>query len=156
MWHGRRRLWPEGEVGPTPEPEDGRLVFQTSQEAGRMLRALARQRGQPPEALASEFLLHGLEREARRAEVEAGLAALTPRQRQVAWRAVRGQTNRQIARALVISPETVKTHLARVLGRFDVHSKAELRLLLLDLGVRWGEGDDWVNSGETRSGAAGP
>src|SRR3989304_2292861 len=48
-------------------------------------------------------------------------------------RGVGGQTNRQIARELWLSPETVKTHLRRTLEHFDLHSKAELRLLLLDL-----------------------
>jgi DNA-binding CsgD family transcriptional regulator len=41
---------------------------------------------------------------------------------------------------LVISPETVKTHVRHVLEKFNVRSKAELRLQLLDLGVRWWEG----------------
>jgi len=51
----------------------------------------------------------------------------------VAQLAVGGRTNRQIARELWLSPETVKTHLRRTLEHFDLHSKAELRLLLLDL-----------------------
>lgn len=140
MRFGRRLLWPEDELGLPPAPEEARLVFETSVEAGQVLRALARRRGESPEALAAALLLRGLERETRRAEVEAVLAALTPREQQVAWRAARGQTNRQIAQALVISPETVKTHVARVLDKLEVRSKAELRLLLLDLGVRWWEG----------------
>ena len=51
----------------------------------------------------------------------------------------RGYTNQQIAETLIISPETVKTHVRRVLEKFTLHSKADLRLLLLDLGVRWWE-----------------
>lgn len=138
---GRRWLWLESEIGLSLVPEDGRLVLETSLEAGQALRALARQRGESPEAVAVALLLRGLEHEARRAEVEAALAALTPRERQVAWRAARGQTNRQIAQALVISPETVKTHVAHVLDKLGLRSKAELRILLLDLGIRWWEED---------------
>ena len=41
-------------------------------------------------------------------------------------------TNRQIAARLMISPETVKTHLRNAQYKFDVHSKAELRALLSD------------------------
>ena len=51
-----------------------------------------------------------------------------------------GLTNRQIAEALFISIETVKTHMHNVLDKFEVHSKADLRLLLLDLGIRWWQG----------------
>jgi DNA-binding CsgD family transcriptional regulator len=74
-----------------------------------------------------------LEQEGRRERAEASLAALTPRQREVTRLAASGQTNRQIARELWLSPETVKTHLRRALEHFDIHSKAELRLLLVDL-----------------------
>jgi DNA-binding CsgD family transcriptional regulator len=41
----------------------------------------------------------------------------------------------------VISPETVKTHIRHVLERFNVASKADLRLRLLDLKIRWWEVD---------------
>ncbi len=144
MWFDRRSPWPEGAAGLSQVAEGGQLVFETNAETGQALRALARRRGESPEALAAALLLRGLEREARRAEVEVVLAALTPRERQVAWRAARGQTNRQIAQALVISPETVKTHVARVLEKLEVRSKAELRILLLDLGVGW-----WEENGTT-------
>ncbi|MEW6568460.1 MAG: LuxR C-terminal-related transcriptional regulator [Chloroflexota bacterium] len=136
MWFGQRPPSLEG----LARVEDSRLVFEMNAETGEALRALARLRGQSPEALASALLLRGLEGEARRAQVEAVLAALTPRERQVAWRSARGQTNRQIAQALVISPETVKTHVAHVLDKLEVASKADLRILLLDLGVRGWEG----------------
>ena len=42
----------------------------------------------------------------------------------------RGCTNRQIAARLVLSPETVKTHLRSVLHKFGLRSKAELRQAL--------------------------
>ncbi len=51
--------------------------------------------------------------------------------------AARGHTNRQIATALVVSPETVKTHVRNILLKLGLHSKADLRLLMLDLGLRW-------------------
>jgi RNA polymerase sigma factor (sigma-70 family) len=97
------------------------------------LRHLARSRGQPLEALTADLLRHALDRETRRKQAEDALAGLTPRQREVARLAVGGRTNRQIARELWLSPETVKTHLRRALEHFDLHSKAELRLMLFDL-----------------------
>lgn len=97
------------------------------------LQRLAQDRGESPEAVAADLLRQALEREDRRRQAEADLAALTPRQRQVARLAVEGRTNREIARELWLSPETVKTHLRRALEHFGVHSKSELRLQLNDL-----------------------
>ena len=102
-------------------------------ELAERLRHLARARSQPLESLTADLLRRGLNQETRRRQAEDALAGLTPRQREVARLAVGGRTNRQIARELWLSPETVKTHLRRTLEHFDLHSKAELRLLLLDL-----------------------
>jgi DNA-binding NarL/FixJ family response regulator len=114
-------------------------VFEADARLGEELRTVARSRGQSPEALAADLLARGLEREAVRARAEAVLASLTPREQQVAWRTARGQTNRQIAEALVVSTETIKTHVAHILDKLGVRSKTDLRVLLLDLGVRWWE-----------------
>jgi DNA-binding NarL/FixJ family response regulator len=97
------------------------------------LEHLARARGETPEGLAGDLLRRALEQEAHRRQAEAALAGLTPRQREVARLAASGRTNRQIARELWLSPETVKTHLRRALEHFDLHSKTELRLLLRDV-----------------------
>ena len=97
----------------------------------------ARERDRSQQALAADLLSRGLEQETRRAQAETALGALTPREREVAWLTARGYTNHQIAQELVISSETVKTHVRHALEKFDLHSKAELRLLLLGLGIRW-------------------
>jgi RNA polymerase sigma factor (sigma-70 family) len=116
------------------------LGLELSAELSAQLRSTARSRGQPPESLVLDLLARGLEREAFRARTEAALQALTPREQEVAWLTARGHTNQQIAEVLVISPETVKTHVRHVLEKFNVRSKVDLRLQLLDLGVRWWEG----------------
>jgi len=115
-----------------PAPR-GPILVEAGDDVAEQLWHLARARGETPEILAADLLRRGLEKEARREQAEASLAALTPRQREVTRLAIGGQTNRQIARALWLSPETVKTHLRRALEHFDLHSKAELRLLLIDL-----------------------
>ncbi|HET6434973.1 MAG TPA: response regulator transcription factor [Xanthomonadaceae bacterium] len=51
---------------------------------------------------------------------------LTGRQREIVACAARGLSNKQIARALGISPETVKTHLQRVFERHGVHGRIAL------------------------------
>jgi DNA-binding CsgD family transcriptional regulator len=126
-------LAPPAETLPAP----GRILVSPGGEVAERLARLARARGEPLEHVAADMLRCGLEHEARRRQAEAGLAGLTPRQRQIARLAAGGRTNRQIARELWLSPETVKTHLRRALEHFDVHSKAELRLLLFDLESEW-------------------
>jgi DNA-binding NarL/FixJ family response regulator len=114
-----------------------RLTFEVDGHTSARLRRAARDREQSPESLLADMLQSGLEQEIRRAHAEATLETLTPREQEVIWLAARGYTNRQMADALVISPETVKTHIRSVLAKFGLRSKAELRLLLLDLGLRW-------------------
>lgn len=120
---------------------DGRLIFELDVDLTTRLRLIARAYGVPVERLAVDLLARGLEREARRAHVEAALASLTPREREVTGLTVQGRTNRQIAETLVISPETVKTHVRHVLDKLGARSKADLRLLLLELGVKGDESD---------------
>lgn len=120
----------------TPVP---RLVLAFDQDLSSQLRQAAHGRQQPLGELAAELLAYGLEQQAQRAEAERALQVLTERQRQVVWMTAQGQTNRQIAQALVISPETVKTHMRHALAQLGLRSKAELRMLLLDLGMRWWE-----------------
>lgn len=52
--------------------------------------------------------------------------ALTERQREIVACAARGLSNKQIARRLGISPETVKTHLHHVFERQGVHGRVAL------------------------------
>jgi RNA polymerase sigma factor (sigma-70 family) len=118
---------------------NGRLVFEVDAELSTQLRQAARASERTPEALAAELLEHGLEKEAQRVQVQAILETLTPREQEVTWLTARGYTNRQIAEVLVLSPETVKTHVRHVLEKLGIGSKADLRLLLLDLGIRWWE-----------------
>lgn len=56
--------------------------------------------------------------------------ALSPRQRQIAELAVRGRTRSEIARALAIKPESVKTQLARIRRKVGVRNTYELADLL--------------------------
>jgi DNA-binding NarL/FixJ family response regulator len=95
------------------------------------LQDAASARRQGPEALAGQLLQQALRQEALRAEAEAAMANLTPRQREVARLAARGHTNLQIAQALVVSPETVKTHMRHVLEKLGLRGKMELQLLPL-------------------------
>ena len=122
---------------------NGSLIFEVDAELSAQLRLAAHARHRTPEVLAAELLTRGLEQEALREQVDEILTFLTPREQEVIWLTARGLTNRQIAEALVVSPETIKTHMRHILEKLGVRSKADLRLLLLDLGIRW-----WERKGE--------
>lgn len=51
---------------------------------------------------------------------------LTPREREVLRLLARGASNREIADALMISGDTVKTHVSRVLKKLGLHSRHEV------------------------------
>ncbi|MCI0687721.1 MAG: response regulator transcription factor [Sporichthyaceae bacterium] len=66
-----------------------------------------------------------------------GLSALTPRERDVLAEIARGRSNREIARALVLSEKTVKTHVSNILMKLDLADRTQAALFA----VRHGIGD---------------
>ncbi len=75
-----------------------------------------------------EVLAHaaGLVPDASMAEPAPALGLLSRREVQVAGLVVQGLTNREIARALSLSPRTVETYLARVFSKLDASCRAEV------------------------------
>lgn len=63
-------------------------------------------------------------------------ARLTRREREVLRLLAEGISNEGIAQALVISPETARTHIQNVLGKLDVHSRLEAAAFARQNGVR--------------------
>ncbi len=110
----------------------GRRSFDLDQELIQELRVLAEQEQRPAEDLALDLLASAIDQKHASQELIQCWRTLTQRQQQVAAYACLNMTNRQIAARLMLSPETVKTHLRNALYKFDVHSKAELRALLAD------------------------
>ena len=55
-----------------------------------------------------------------------GIDALTPSERRVAVLAVDGQTNREIAQHLFVTPKTVENHLAVVYRKLGVSGRQQL------------------------------
>jgi DNA-binding NarL/FixJ family response regulator len=53
-------------------------------------------------------------------------APLTPREREVLQLLAEGQSNKEVAAALDISPKTVETHRARIFAKLHLHSMNEL------------------------------
>lgn len=54
------------------------------------------------------------------------IRSLTDREREILMLIARGLTNEEIAGELIISPATVKTHVARIMGKLDAHDRAQL------------------------------
>jgi len=60
--------------------------------------------------------------------------ALTEREREVLLLVARGKTNREIAAGLVISEETVKTHVGSILSKLGLPNRAQAALVALRRG----------------------
>ena len=77
---------------------------------------------------------------------------LTPREQEVAVLVARGDTNAQIARALVIAPRTAMRHVEHVMAKLGVHSRAQVGAWAGAVGLARGQ----VEQGEPGSGPRGP
>jgi DNA-binding NarL/FixJ family response regulator len=63
------------------------------------------------------------------------LAELTEREGEILRLVAAGLSNADIARRLVISPLTAKTHVARILAKLDCHDRAQLVTLAYETGL---------------------
>jgi DNA-binding CsgD family transcriptional regulator len=61
-----------------------------------------------------------------------GWSALTPTELQVARMVAEGHSNRSVAAALCISPNTVSTHLRSAFAKLDVRSRVRLTRVVLE------------------------
>jgi DNA-binding NarL/FixJ family response regulator len=65
----------------------------------------------------------------------AALAELTPRELEVLRLVARGMSNNDIARELVVGDATVKTHVARIFSKLDLHDRAQAVVLAYESGL---------------------
>jgi len=79
-----------------------------------------------------EALERMLSRRAEKAEIQALLGSLTPREREVLDRIAEGFTTRQIAEGLGLSPRTVESHRAAIGTKLGTSSQAEMTRFWLD------------------------
>jgi DNA-binding CsgD family transcriptional regulator len=119
-----------------------RRIFELDEEARQSIRLLSMRQEQPEGEVAAELVYFAL---AHRERAEANLRrweSLSPREKQVVALVCLNLSNQQIAERLVVSPETVKTHVRNALYKFNLRSKNELRLLLADWDFSaWAEAD---------------
>jgi DNA-binding NarL/FixJ family response regulator len=68
-------------------------------------------------------------------EQPAVLGKLTPRELEVLRLVARGLSNADIARELVLGDATVKTHVARIFQKLDLHDRAQAVVLAYESGL---------------------
>ena len=73
--------------------------------------------------------------------IRSHIATLTPREREVFDLVIRGNTNKQVARALGCTERTIKAHRHRVMEKMQVQSLAELVSLAERVGVASAAGE---------------
>jgi DNA-binding NarL/FixJ family response regulator len=66
---------------------------------------------------------------------DAGLSALTPRERDILALVAEGRSNQQIAEALVISERTARTHVSHVLSKLNLSSRTQAALVAIREGL---------------------
>jgi DNA-binding NarL/FixJ family response regulator len=65
----------------------------------------------------------------------AAVAELTPRELEVLHLIARGLSNTEIARELVVSDATIKSHVARIFSKLDLHDRAQAVVLAYESGL---------------------
>ena len=109
-----------------------RPAFSLAPEMLMILQEIAERDRRTINEVVEELLLMAI---AQRQAAEAHLLRwykLSPREKQVTALICLNYTNREIAAQLVISPETVKTHVRNILNKIGLHSKSDLRQALAD------------------------
>jgi DNA-binding CsgD family transcriptional regulator len=112
--------------------ETGPRYYELDETFQVMLEDLAQQEQRSPDEVASRLLREGLQRRQAESDLWQRWQSLSAREQEVAALACLGYTNKQIALRLGVSAETVKTHLHHALAKFNLRTRAELGLLLVE------------------------
>ncbi len=88
-----------------------------------------------PPAMLGDLLSQLVQSKERQNEVLGRLSRLTRREREVLALLVEGADNDLVAKRLVISPETARTHIQNILSKLGVHSRLEALALVLQNNV---------------------
>jgi DNA-binding NarL/FixJ family response regulator len=112
--------------------------FILSEELHRSLQELATREKRTVDQVAAEMLSFAVTDRLDAEEYLWRWRGLTPREQQIVALFCRFYSNQQIADLLVVSPETVKTHIRNALRKLKLKNKTELHTAL----ANWEFGDD--------------
>lgn len=118
------RAGASGYLGKGAEPDELLAAIRTVHRGDRLLSPAATR------ALISRFLARP-----DRPAAAGVLSALTEREREVLTLVGTGLSNEDIARHLVVSPHTVKTHVNRTMTKLDAHDRAQLVIAAYETGL---------------------
>jgi DNA-binding NarL/FixJ family response regulator len=99
------------------------------------VRALDRGETVVPPTILGGLIEHLIGRRRHQDAILAKFASLTRREREVLSLLADGADNDAIALALVISPQTARTHIQNVIGKLGVHSRLEAAMLMRQSGI---------------------
>lgn len=128
-------------MGESDNPEPTR-VFLQDEELIAVIKDVARQQSRAEEDVIADFTKVGLNQFLTQSELQDRWDSLSHREKQVVALVCLGSRNYEIAQALGIAPETVKTHLQHVYDKLHLRSRKELRLALKD----WDFQDWWEHN----------
>ena len=118
-------------------------VFLQDEELIAVIKDVAKQQKRAEEEVIADFTKVGLSQFLTQKELRDRWDSLSHREQQVAALICLGYRNYEIAETLVITPQTVKTHLQRIFNKFHLRSSKELRFALKDWDFR-----DWWESNQ--------
>jgi DNA-binding CsgD family transcriptional regulator len=108
------------------------LPFRREAQQWRRLQTVAKGEQRQEAEVLAEILDFALDHKFWRDKRRRVWFALSPRERQVTRLVCKNFTNRKIGQELCISPETVRSHLRNVYGKFGVAGRQELCRLMAD------------------------
>ena len=123
------------------ETDDDFRIFFSDQELVMTVREVARKQGRSEEEVLTEFVQAGRDLFFNRDALTACWESLTEREKEVLALVCLGQRNHEIAALLMVSHQTVKSHLQSIFHKFNLRSTKELRSALKD----W-QFQDWWDS----------
>lgn len=94
------------------------------------LQELAVEQDSDPEQVAKEIFEKGIATHFQNEHLHQIWEHLTPREQEVAALVCLGYTNKEISEKLMISPNTVKSHISHAMSKFGAGKRAEIQLLL--------------------------
>ena len=113
-------------------PKSDSRYYEISESLYVSLSTLAKHEGRSEQELFPDLLAAGLNQYLSIDKHWPKWESLSQREKEVVAFTCLGLTNRQIAAHLSLSPDTIKTHIRRILKKFGLNSKEELRHILAE------------------------